>query len=83
MSYCIQERHQITVSTDPQPRCYNGCHFSSEQVWTPWENFDYVATPEKGAERIKFWTELNDYAINQRGASAKREFKLVPLKEDL
>ena len=24
------------VNTDPQRRCYNGCHFSSETVWSDW-----------------------------------------------
>jgi len=35
--YELQVSKQIEVNTDPQRRCYAGCHFRSEWVWTPWE----------------------------------------------
>ena len=28
--------------------------------------------------RLKFWRELNDYAVSQRGKSAKCEFEYLP-----
>lgn len=39
--YQVWGRRQIEVNTDPLRRCYNGCHFSSEMVWTEWA---YLAT---------------------------------------
>lgn len=29
-------RKKVEVNTDPQRRCYDGCHFSSEMQWTAW-----------------------------------------------
>jgi hypothetical protein len=37
---------------------------------------------EKSEARLKFWTELNDYAVSQRGEGAKREFKIETTKEN-
>lgn len=37
MKHGVYFRKQVTVNTDPQRRCYDGCHFSSEKVWTAWE----------------------------------------------
>ena len=72
----IQTRKKIEVNTDPQRRCYNGCHFSSEFVWQPWENLVHC-TQEKVEGSLKFWTELNDYAVSQRGESARSEFRVI------
>jgi len=36
MKHGLFVRKKIEVNTDPQRRCYNGCHFSSEMVWTGW-----------------------------------------------
>ena len=69
----IEHRKRILVNTDPQRRCYNGCHFSSELIWTEWETLESV-----GSEgRLKFWQELNDGAVAARGESARSEFRLT------
>lgn len=34
--FVVQYRKKIEVNTDPQRRCYDGCHASSEFVWTDW-----------------------------------------------
>lgn len=65
-------RSRRLVNTDPQRRCYNGCNYSEALVWTQWELLDYDATEE----RVKWWQELNDYVVSQRGKSAKSEFKI-------
>lgn len=75
----IYERRLAEVNTDHQRRCYNGCHFSSEFVHTQWELLE-TTTTEKTEKRLKFWKELNDYAVSQRGKGAKREFKIEPIK---
>jgi hypothetical protein len=76
----ILTRRQILINTDPQRRCYNGCHFSSEFVWTPWEILEYEVAPEKLERRMQFWRELNDYAVSQRGQGARCEFTLEESK---
>lgn len=72
----ILSRVRMEVNTDPQRRCYNGAHFSSELRWTEWDELEFTTT-EKSEGRLKFWCELNDYAVSARGESARREFKLV------
>lgn len=77
----IEQRKRALINTDPQRRCYNGCHFSSELVWTPWE-FLVVDVPEEKVEwTLNWWRELNDYAVSERGQGAKREFRAVPQEE--
>lgn len=73
--YNVLSRHQHEVNTDSKRRCYNGCHFSSEMVWSAWEVIDYNIPKLDVERRLKFWRELNDYAISQRGESARSEFK--------
>jgi hypothetical protein len=79
--YVLMTRECYEVNTDPQRRCYDGCHFSSEIVWTAWSTLDRLPNAEAAARKLKFWRELNDYAVSQRGEGAKREFKIVEQKE--
>ena len=73
----IQQRKLIEVNTDPQRRCYYGCHASSELIWTAWEDLDEAAE-DKIQAKLEFWKELNDYAVSQRGeANTKKEFRIV------
>ncbi len=66
------------------PRCYNGAYFDAEYVWGPWETLERDLTPERAQDRLKFWQELNDYAVSQRGESAKTEFKIqAQIEKDL
>jgi hypothetical protein len=77
IEYTIMTRKRILVNTDPQRRCYNGCHFSSELVWTAWTALSTSISRERAESQLKFWKELNDYAVSQRGKSAIAEFKIV------
>jgi hypothetical protein len=70
----IYTRRKVIVNTDPQRRCYHGVHFSSEEVWTEWELIETVKK-ERIEPRLEFWRSLNDYAISQRGSSARREYE--------
>lgn len=76
----IMHRRKVFVNTDPQRRCYNGCFYSYEYVWGRWEVLGYIK-PEEQESRLKFWRELNDYAVNERGESARSEFKIEELAE--
>lgn len=73
-TFVIKLRHQQLVNTDHQRRCYNGCHFSSELRWTPWEVLELGVPEDRIDERLEFWRELNDYAVSQRGESARSEY---------
>jgi hypothetical protein len=72
----IEFRKRILVNTDPQRRCYDGCHYSSELVWTQWENIESGVSDDSAEERLTFWRELNDYAVEARGESARAEYRL-------
>lgn len=76
----IVRRRHILVNTDPQRRCYNGCHFSSELRWGPWESLEHV-TSSYAEARVKWWRELNDDAVKARGEEARTEFKAISLQE--
>lgn len=77
----IEHRHIRTVNTDPQRRCYNGCHYSSEQVWSEWGVIEYEVPIHKVNRRMEFWQEINGYAVSQRGDSARKEFRTVAVKQ--
>lgn len=79
--FTIWKRKQVLVNTDPQRRCYNGCHFSSELRWTAWEELNLDVSADTVEDKLKFWRELNDYAVSQRGQSALAEFKAEPTIE--
>lgn len=74
----IEMRRQIEFNNDPQRRCYNGCHFSTAFRWTPWESVNSGVPDHKVEDKLKFWRELNDYAVSQRGEGARAEFRAVP-----
>jgi hypothetical protein len=73
--YRVMMRRRVMVNTDSQRRCYDGCNFSEELQWTPWEEVDYCIPEDRIARRLEFWRELNDYAISQRGEIARAEHR--------
>ncbi len=75
--YSIYCQNTIEVNTDPQRRCYNGCHFTSSLVLGPWKILESEISESKIEHKMKFWRELNDYAVSQRGESARTEYKMV------
>lgn len=75
--YVIEQRRLREVNTDPQRRCYHGAHFRSEIRWSVWDDLEIGVPEEKVEERLKFWRELNDYAIQQRGEEARKEFRVT------
>lgn len=71
----VMTRTKHLINTDPQRRCYYGVHKSSALVWGAWEVLEYTNEQNSDA-RLKFWKELNDYAVSERGEEARSEFKL-------
>jgi hypothetical protein len=74
----IEKSVTLEVNTDPQKRCYNGCHFSSELIKAPWQVLEYNIPQRDLLKRLSFWRGMNDYAVSQRGKSAKVEYRSVP-----
>jgi len=58
------------------PRCYNGAFFDAEYVYGEWEVLEYDVPESKVQERLDFWVDLNNYAVSQRGESARKQFKI-------
>ena len=78
--YLLMRRDKILVNTDPQRRCYNGACFSCEAVWSEWAVFDRLPNSEIADIRLKFWRDLNDYAVKSHGEDARSEFKINVLE---
>ena len=72
----IQHRKRILVNTDPQRRCYDGCHYSSEWKWTAWSDLEEGIKDERAEARLEFWRDLNKIAVVGRGESGRAEFRL-------
>lgn len=51
MAAQIWIRTRTVENTDPQRRCYNGCHYSERIVWGEWRLFQTWDTVEF-AERV-------------------------------
>lgn len=63
------------------PRCYNGAFFDAEMRWSGWEVLDRLPDAEAAERKLKFWSELNAYAVSQRGEDARRQFKVLKTEE--
>jgi hypothetical protein len=79
MQYRIERRQHYAVNTDG--RCYNGAHFKLEIRQGPWEAFESDWTNEQALRRLDFWVDLNDYAVKERGKSAKTEYRIMPMTD--
>lgn len=58
MKLVIQSREQFEVNTDPQRRCYDGCHARSEWRWSEWRDLYTVKTQEEAEESLKSWRSI-------------------------
>lgn len=75
----LETRKQIEINTDPQRRCYDGCHFSSELSWTEWDWLEYDVNPEDVENRLKFWRELNEYSVSV--GRKPSQYRIVEINE--
>jgi hypothetical protein len=57
--YTIQFRKQTKINTDPKRRCYNGHHYSSEIVWTPWKNICTYDNSINANDSMNIFAETN------------------------
>ena len=79
--YMIEARNRTLVATpNSMRRVYNGCAHPDdwEMGWTGWDWLQLKLSKEQAEERLKFWRDLTDYAVSERGESAKSEYRVVP-----
>jgi hypothetical protein len=76
----LEARIRRLVNTDPQRRCYNGCHAKSEMQWGEWECLQWDVKPDKVEHRLKFWRELNEYSVSVGGTAS--EYRVVEGKRN-
>lgn len=69
--FTLETRSRISVITDPQRRVYNGCAFSSKEVWTEWDWLGLNVKPSEVKRQLNFWRELN------KVSATKREYRMV------
>jgi hypothetical protein len=67
----VSVRKQIEVNTDPQRRCYHGCHAKSEMVWTEWAHICTYSTREDADESAALFKSVNP----------TREYKVEEVQE--
>jgi hypothetical protein len=77
----LEQRKKTLVNIDGKRRCYNGCFAGWEWQWSDWDWLEWSVLPEHVETRLKFWRELNEYAVSQRGKEAKKEFRIVKIEE--
>lgn len=73
----ILQRVKTRVPTPgSQRRCYDGCWHPDDWFveWTAW----VVLESDAPESRLEFWRDLNDYAVKERGESARKEFRYEP-----
>ena len=73
----IEISTQHIIITDPQRRVYNGCIHSYETNYTPFEVLESEIPKDKIDKRLRFWTNLNDYAVSQRGEGSRNKYRIV------
>lgn len=73
-------KRTLTPTANSQRRCYNGCFPSSdwEQGWTEWDWISLKLTEKEAQKKLEFWKSLNDFAVKERGLTAKKQFRIVP-----
>jgi hypothetical protein len=75
MKYRIYVREQHEVNTDPQRRCYNGCHYSSEMVWSAWTHLGTVFSQKDAEESVAFWRKIGR-------KTSEYKYELAPTEPD-
>lgn len=65
-------RSHIEVNTDPQRRCYDGCHARSEMQWTGWGEIITYRMCEDNEAAAK------DSAVTFKRINRNREYLVLP-----
>lgn len=66
--YQLQVRKRIVINTDPQRRCYDGCNFSEETVWSAWGKICDYSQREMAEDAAQCFKQINP----------GREYRIIP-----
>ena len=69
--YVMSYRKKVTRNTDPQRRCYDGCHFSSVEEWSNWALVCAYSSREIAEDSAATFKRINP----------KREYKIDEVNE--
>lgn len=72
-THVLQVRYEHEINTDLRRRCYNGCHASSDKIWTEWRDLISSAHAAKLEETKGIFWAANEKCI------PKREYRIHPL----
>lgn len=67
-NFAVFSRKKITINTDPQRRCYDGCNFSEKVVWSEWGHIVNLHTREEveeSARRSKLINPDRQYKVEE------------------
>lgn len=59
-----------------RPICDKYGYPTSQWYWSEWEWLCFVEAGKIG-EALRYWRDLNDYAVSARGEGARRDFSVV------
>ena len=57
--FTLWVRKLVEVNTDPQRRCYDGCHARSELQWTAWGEVYSLSSKESLEDSCRVFKEIN------------------------
>jgi len=57
--FAVMVRKKITINTDPQRRCYDGCNFSEKIVWSTWKYIVSLSTRKEAEESAGTYQLIN------------------------
>jgi hypothetical protein len=78
----LEVRAKTLVNVDGLRRCYNGCFEGWEYQYTGWDWLEWDVPADEVESRLAYWRDLNDYAVSQRGESARKEFRIVEVTDE-
>lgn len=86
MGFVVQSRKRQTILTDPQRRVYNGCMFSSEEVWTEWSDLCPFSNRAEAEESAASWRKINpgrdrEYRVSEQETLHGAPFFSIPKQE--
>lgn len=79
-TFNILRRDKQLVNTDPQRRCYNGCYYSYDYVLGGWYILEHGINENQVQERLGWWKDLNQCAVDDRGEDARCELMIEEVK---
>lgn len=71
-THTIYSRERFEYNTDPQRRCYDGCHAKSEWRWSEWKPL-YDIPEEEVDECLASWRQIGRKTCEFKAELIKRE----------